>query len=270
MPEGPEVANTAKQLNEFSDSKIISLKITKDFKHQYLEVLFEVLPVKIISVSSYGKKILFHLRTCPENPEKIIEEDILMVSSLMMTGYWSREEGTHCRLILELEHGIKIFYNDVRNFGNIEIFCYGDKEDYLQNFGPDLLKSALSKEVWLKIFRSHNNKVICKMLLEGSIIAGIGNYLRAEILYHARINPLCKISHISDEELETLRICSHRIILESYLKGGLTISDYQNLNGSIGKFECCVYNRDKDPEGRKITKEKINGRSIYYVKEIQK
>lgn len=107
-----------------------------------------------------------------------------------------------------------------------------------KNLGPDPLSERWCEEEALSNLLKFPNEKIGAVLLNQSVIAGIGNILRNEILFRAKVNPERRICEISDEELRhILRIChelSHKF-LELKLK-----------NGSIKEI-LMVYNRFNRP-----------------------
>lgn len=135
----------------------------------------------------------------------------------------------------------------------------------LPNLGPDILEIELTSHEWACIFAKNGGKVLHALLLEQKIISGIGNYLKSDICYEARVLPDRKVSSLSPWEVEALRVAAHKIIRESYACGGLTIKSYWSPDGSTGKYPARVYNRRVDNYGQKIVYAKIGGRGTYYV-----
>ncbi|MEM1856140.1 MAG: hypothetical protein QXG70_04135 [Candidatus Methanomethylicaceae archaeon] len=106
------------------------------------------------------------------------------------------------------------------------------------SLGPDPLSEQWNEEIALNNLLKFSNEKIGVILLNQSIIAGIGNILRNEILFRAKINPERKIFEISNNELRNIiKICyelSHKF-LELKLK-----------NNSIKEI-LMVYNRFNQP-----------------------
>lgn len=281
MPEGPEVKSIADELNhlirDYPD--LISLDYDQGSRYDRKPLLHReefnaLLPRKIICLRTKGKKLIFDLG------------GIYLISSLGMEGRWTKNPGRHSNLWLSFGSVFKsnrllvkvmeerLYFDDSRHFGEM-IICLSDSElqSHLINVGPDLLAEEISREKWLEIFRgkSLQNKEITAMLLEQKLVSGIGNYLRAEILYRSKINPGRLIGDLSDEELERLRIIAHQIIKYSYLSKGCTIRSFWNLSGQAGKFQCQVYNHKKDPQGNSVVQTKFkDGRTTWWVPSVQK
>ncbi len=262
MPEGPEVHRICDSIQPLLINKIlISLEFNEYCKYASKKVLKnyeafkKLLPLKIVNVQAVGKKIVIFL-----------EKDISIVSSLGMTGHWVIKKENHSNLWLDVcntdkqDEKMRLYYDDQRRFGNLEIYLDQESlEKKLKSFGPDILATEVSKDEWLTIFRKRYfaNKEICVAILDEKGISGIGNYLRAEIIYRARIYPWTKVSDLSDKQLEILRIKSHKVIRESYASGGVTIESFWDCYGEPGKFrsKLRVYNRKKDDYGNPVCKD---------------
>jgi len=129
-----------------------------------------------------------------------------------------------------------------------------------------------------KAVRKENNKEkrIGNVLVNQKVISGIGNYLRADGLWLARISPFRKVGELSDKELETIYNCFRALMWGDYAP------DEARKKGYIGgdfkiphdyKREFFIYRQETDIEGRKVVKEKLyegtQKRYIYWIPEIQ-
>ena len=112
---------------------------------------------------------------------------------------------------------------------------------------------------------------ITKGLMDQSLMSGIGNYLKSEILFASRISPHRNIEDITDKELKILYTQARKIIKESYVLGGLSVKDFLNIEGKEGESYKLikVYCKTKI-DGKKIKKEKTkDGRTTHWVPELQ-
>lgn len=263
MPEGPEVRNITRKLNiRLAGANLISFSIGE--KKDLLQNL------TIVNVACRGKLIVFILRGEEGNTPSPLASLIYISSSLGMTGSWTQNKGSYTKAVLYTSVG-NFYYEDMRGFGKIAVHKTEEELDQrLSKIGFDLLEASLHHgqipdEQWLSFFNRKSRKKICVFLLEQDKIAGIGNYLRSEILHQAGINPHRVISSLSDEELLLLRNSTQEIIVRAYQSNGLTIKDYIDPEGEKGSFVCSVYGRKVDEQGRPIITEKVSGRSIFYV-----
>ena len=90
-------------------------------------------------------------------------------------------------------------------------------------------------------------------------ISGIGNYLRSEIMYFAKINPFSFIIDLSDEEVKNIY----------YWIITLPASSFHSQKFKNKNYNFAVYMRSFDPNGNEVLRCKDNNRMIHYVKEIQ-
>ena len=276
MPEGPEVRTIADWLNsQVLNKEITSLKYNSTSRYYKTGIvdhdkLNALLPMKITEIEAKGKKIFFGL----ENNEG---DFVFLVSSLMMEGKWTWEKTKHSDLWFETKDK-KLYFNDTRHFGTLEIFLSEEElKNRISDLGPDLLNDNVSVDVWKKKIsevangRSKKLQKIGLFLMEQKYFCGIGNYLRAEILYAAKISPHRLLCEISNDESEQLFKCCREIIASSYNSQGATLATYRNPHGGKGSFEVVVYNKSHDPNGNEVIGEDIGDkRTTHWVPKVQK
>jgi formamidopyrimidine-DNA glycosylase len=140
-----------------------------------------------------------------------------------------------------------ITYNDARRFGLIS-YCESDKirqHRIFANIGIDPFDTNLTVDYLYSKLKNKRNP-IKMLLLDQSIINGIGNIYASEALYDSGISPLREGYSLNNSELEKL-ITSIRKILEKAIKaGGSTLKDYRKPDGSMGYFQNahCVYDKE--------------------------
>lgn len=182
-----------------------------------------------------------------------------------------------------------VSFTDTRRFGQATFFGDGSSKSGinavrqdLESLGPDLLEHALTTPIKPKAWRALfartgvrgqlkiGTRQICQILLEQEFVAGIGNYLKSEILYYSGIVPFRAAADLSDEEWETIRQVAHHIIKVSYQYGGLTIESYTMPNDKIGRYPVAIYGKTKDPKGFTVLRgETADKRTSYWVEEVQ-
>ena len=277
MPEGPEVKKTVDGLREAVENReIYSLSpmsgrySRKDFPG--FKDFCEHYPRLVTGVGCKGKFIYF-----------LFADGSSLWNTLGMTGYWSQAERKHSRIRMfikedgqEESRGDALFYNDMRNFGTFKyVKTYEELEKKLASIGPDVLSDPPSfrefKNCLLKGKRAE--KTIAENIMNQSIVSGIGNYLKAEILYDCKVSPHRACASLSDSDLKRILESSIRITNLSYDLGGATIKNYRNTSGKEGVYtrRFAVYNQDNDPHGNKVTKEVTKDkRTTHWVPELQK
>jgi len=191
-----------------------------------------------------------------------------------MTGQFSPTRGKHPCFIFQ--YGDKeMVFNDPRHFGTIK-FTKSKQEltDKLNNLGWDPLANTLEKyDSFIRDTLKKSNKCIGQLLLDQGIFCGVGNYVRAESLYAAKLSPWRATSSLTKEEVTTLQNAIINVMTASYQHQGATIHSYQTPFGDEGKYSNSfkVYGLKNDSNGFKIKREKMkDGRAIYWCPDLQK
>ena len=79
------------------------------------------------------------------------------------------------------------------------------RDNYLQRLGPDVLGPPISDDVFLRRVRSQGNTAIGEVVMNQTVVCGIGNIYKSEILFREHIHPLTPTSQLTDEQLLKLR-----------------------------------------------------------------
>ena len=278
MPEGPEVTIVAEGLEEIlKDKYIINFGVTDNGRYRNKSpdnsVLFsDSLPLLVEKVENKGKLIYF---TFSSKKDKFY-----MVNTLGMSGVWKRRKEKHTCFFfeysssLESEEREKLYFIDQRHFGTIKFLTTKqDLEKKLKELGPDMLNDPkmnykLFKERLLKY--KHWN--IVKALMCQKIISGIGNYLKSESLYHARLSPFLKVEDLSEEQFYNLYQSIRLKIVSSYNQGGVSVKNFADVDDKKGQYHFTfqVYCEKYDKKGNKVEKVVLDDkRSTYYVPSLQ-
>jgi DNA-formamidopyrimidine glycosylase len=287
MPEGAEVRRVADALHDRISGKWIrDIKINEKsryFKTGGIEGMYKLsFPLFISCINSKGKKIVFECLYYSESKK----HKIFLISSLAMTGRWQYHEDKHSgiELILSSNPNIKkscnsvvessAFFDDQRHFGSLHI-CFSEAEvkEVLGAVGPDLLSEDISFDYYNTVISNKRleSKQICGFLLEQKYFSGVGNWVRAEVLYEACISPHRTLCSLTEDEKYLVYYYSIKILREAYEVRGLTISNYIDPEGELGTYEVKVYGQDKDPFGNTVVREVLNDkRTIHWVPQVQK
>ena len=182
----------------------------------------------------------------------------------------------HEHVIITFDDNTDLRYHDTRKFGRM-ILCLKDdiyKLEEITKQGYEPNSKGLTKEyLYSKIHKL--NLAIKTILLDQTIISGLGNIYANEVLYAARVNPFKKGKDISLKECQSIIDATNDIIPKAIEMGGTTIKSYTSSLGVTGRFQQNLNVHMKDKEKCKcchsiILKEKINGRSTYYCPKCQK
>lgn len=171
---------------------------------------------------------------------------------------------------LEIE---ALLYNDVRHMGDVRILDEVGFREKWTSIGPDLLAEDVPDSVWLECISRPRlaNKQICDFLMDQKYFSGIGNYLKAEILYGCRIKPDRPLSSLTEKEKRLLLSKSSSIIRDAHSNGGLTIRSFYSPTGATGTFRVLVYNQSSDPNGYPVEKSVFKDkRTTHWVPAVQR
>ncbi|MFI3260862.1 MAG: DNA-formamidopyrimidine glycosylase [bacterium] len=266
MPELPEVETVRNVLlKKIKNKKIVSSEIYhNNIIENDIKYFEETIKNKsIIDIKRNGKYLIFEL------------EDKYLISHLRMEGkfYYNEdkvEKTKHDHVIINFENDNNLVYNDTRKFGKMRIIDKEEYDDYFKKIG--LEPKDLTEEYLIEKFKK-SNKSIKTVLLDQSIIAGLGNIYANEVLFESKIDPLKKGSEITREEINNIITSSQNIIEKSIKEGGCTIKSYTSSLGVTGNYQTFLkvhlQSNCKDC-GSEIIKEKIDGRSTYYCLNCQR
>jgi formamidopyrimidine-DNA glycosylase len=164
-------------------------------------------------------------------------------------------------------------FNDPRHFGTLK-FVRGRKalEKKLSTIGPDMLSDPPTAEEFSTLILKKSSRTICEALLDQSTISGVGNYIKSEALYRAKILPTRPVTDISPYEYVMLHKAVIDVCKEAYEARGSTISTYRNVDDTPGdgQFSFRVYGRDLDPLGNVVFHATTpDGRTSWWVPTVQ-
>jgi formamidopyrimidine-DNA glycosylase len=215
------------------------------------------LPTEVVGVGCHGKFMYLLLRSGWN-----------IWSTLGMTGWWSRGEHKHSRIRFGFADGGWVHFNDQRNFGTMK-FSYGPTElkRKLQSLGPDMMAEEVPRERFVQIMRKRNNWNVCEALMDQSVVAGVGNYVKAEALWLARIDPRAEVGDLSDDALDELRTSIRNVLLSSFEHDGATFMSHKNFDGDPGSYseQFLCYGRKIDFEGNPVERlQTPDGRTTHW------
>lgn len=147
--------------------------------------------------------------------------------------FYDPTELTHCRVMLELNDGRKLLYNDSRKFGRLELWPHAQEHNALAGLGPEPLSPEFTLAV-LTTNLSTRKGPIKAVLLNQEIVAGLGNIYADEALYMAAIHPLRPANGLLPDELARLHAAIVEVLSSSIAYGGTTFSGYRGLRGELG------------------------------------
>ena len=293
MPELPEVETVRKGLEQKLNNFIIKkVEICRDStiafpdkNEEFVEGLYNSL---IYKWDRRGKYLIGKLKKIENENiqfplEKFSKNNGFLIVHLRMTGYFKFIDNItppckHTRIRFFDKNNHELRYIDVRSFGQMWWIKQGlspnkiikglgllGPEPFSKDFDTKYLKNVISKRT----------KSIKAILLDQTIVAGIGNIYADESLFSAGISPFREARTIKKNELIKLKKSIVTVLKKSIGSGGTTFSDFRDLEGENGNFglQTNVYRRT-GKECRKcgnlIKREKITGRSTHWCPKCQK
>jgi len=277
MPEGPEVKLVVDKLSKKLINKTLIKIVVHNGKYtrftDQFNNIFNLLPLKISNIDCKGKFIYF----------EFYANDIVIFNTLGMSGYWFSSSETkslpdvgvyskkHNNVEFVFSNGSSYYFNDMRNFGNIIISNQQDLINKLNKLGVDILnpKNEFNKFYDLITKKSNLTKQISLVLLDQTIVAGCGNYIRAEVLYLCKINPFITIKNLSNTDFKNLYNYLKKVAYISYdIELGIKYSILKVNDKLIKMYEnrvFLIYMQEIGPYGEEIKTKKMGDRTIYYV-----
>ena len=305
MPELPEVTTTVRGLQKVLPNLFITSVWTdiakekqplKQFKDTIKNDVFfqkfkkEVINKKIINVERRAKNILINI----ENSKTILIH-LKMTGHIIYGNYnYNKKENKwfpdaeerkslhdpynrFIHVVFSLSNQKQFVFCDSRKFGKVTIIDTNSENIHLKNIGPEPLEKDFTFEKFKeRLFLKKNNN-IKTILMDQSIIAGIGNIYSDEMLWLADIHPESKPVNIPSKQLQDLFKKMRDILNKGIDFGGDSMSDYRNINGERGNFQNHhnVYKKKNEKCSKKncggvIIRKVINGRSAHYCNKHQK
>jgi formamidopyrimidine-DNA glycosylase len=178
----------------------------------------------------------------------------------------------HDHVVLHMENGARITFNDARRFGAMDLMPTERAGDHmlLKDLGPEPFGNDFN-EPYLAGRLKGRKTPIKAALLDQRIVAGLGNIYVAETLYRARISPLRLAGDLAEPQVHGLVPVIREVLAEAIEAGGSSLRDFRQANGELGYFSkhFQVYDREGDPcetpgcQGT-ITRTVQSGRSSFW------
>lgn len=250
MPELPEVQTTVSGINETLPGAII-LDVCHDWErmfrdNSYIEVRKIVRGATIQNATRRGKHILIHL-----NNKHTIIVHMKMTGHLMVGKYKKTKTGfvpvntaspladpfnRFIHVVFTLQDGRSLVFCDARKFGkiSIEVTEHLPRSPLLSHLGPEPLDQNTTADIFTKCVQSKPKAKIKSVLLDQSIIAGIGNIYSDELLWLSKVHPESRVQNIPQKLFPTLFKNTQKVLCDGLEFGGDSTSDYRNIHGKSG------------------------------------
>jgi formamidopyrimidine-DNA glycosylase len=281
MPELPEVETVLRGIEpHLIGNQIKEVQINRpDLRIPFPPDLKEILSgQRVTRLERRAKYILIHLKN---GKALVVHLGMSGKLSVQPRGHNAPQE-KHDHLVLMLQDGKNIVYNDPRRFGMIFLVESDNQAGHpaFALLGPEPFGKEFTP-VYLKEKFSAKKTSIKQALLDQRIVAGLGNIYVCEALYYAGIDPRKEAGKISLPKLALLVSAVQAVLKKAIKAGGSTLKDYRTADGALGYFQhsFAVYDKAHLPCGQcdcKIDKtggvKRIvqSGRSTFYCPVKQK
>jgi formamidopyrimidine-DNA glycosylase len=298
----PEIVEVKKYvdflLSKFKNKSIINISILRGryknhepFDNYHL--IKKNLPLRVLDVLSKGKLIYI-----------ILEDNYYILNTLGLFGGWiyysnKRDKYQfeemrdyieqdkldnyfnntikHLNIELKLSDENSLYFYDMLSFGTFKVITSQDELDKkLKTLGPDIMDLDTDYNLFLERLRKYDDKKIGIVLMNQKCISGIGNYLRADILWLSKINPFRLVKKLSDDEIYKIYYNSRLLTYGDYDRDKAIILGIIKKKDKIPKDyerDFFVYDQEYDIYNNKVIKEELydgsQKRFIYYVKKYQ-
>jgi formamidopyrimidine-DNA glycosylase len=281
MPELPEVETVARGLQKsIVGRRILSVRLGKTDFIDDPAVLEQHLPGRqILAVERYGKFMLLRLSAREAGNEHSENGDADAASLLVhlgMTGQLApfaaaQPYAKHTHVWFQLDDGRELRYTDPRRFGRIAYLSGARLAEELTPFGADPL--LVSEDEFASRIRSRSAQIKA-LLLNQSVLRGVGNIYADESLWRAKIHPARLGAELSKKQTQLLRRVLQDVLRKAIVARGSSISDFLDAEGEPGEYQ--RHHRAYGREGKRcyrcgtaIRRVIVAGRSSHFCPKCQ-
>ncbi|RDC72783.1 bifunctional DNA-formamidopyrimidine glycosylase/DNA-(apurinic or apyrimidinic site) lyase [Rhodovulum sp. 12E13] len=204
----------------------------------------------------------------------------VLISGVQLGAYQHEHAApqAHDHIVLDMEGGARVTYNDPRRFGMWDLMATGTEEGHrlLAGLGPEPLGNAFD-EPYLAARLKGRNTPVKAALLDQRLVAGLGNIYVCEVLHRTGISPVRKAGRLSAARAASLVPAIRAVLTEAIEAGGSSLRDYRQADGELGYFQHVfrVYGRQDQPcrtPGCAGTVRRVvqSGRSSFYCPVCQR
>ena len=272
MPELPEVETVKRALlPHLLEHKITRIETHRDDLRYPLAPLHtpELLDKTVVSVRRRARYLIVEL----ENLYAFIIH--LGMSGSLRVVPAKTERLKHEHIVWHLDDGMTLRFDCPRRFGFVKVCTLsaaGADPSELNLLGPEPLSAEFNAGYLYEITRKRNAPVK-SLIMNNTLVVGVGNIYVTEALFNSKISPLRKAMNLTKEQCTVLVAEIKKVLAHSIEIGGTTIATYKSVDGSEGKFvrHLKVYGKQKCSLcGAPIEQKRIGGRNSYYCPKCQK
>ncbi len=248
MPELPEVETVRRGLEIAMQGHLLQAVLQRrpDLRRPFPPFFVERLTGRrVMALERRAKYLILRL-----------DEDLALLIHLGMSGRLliTRQDesppGKHDHVIFDLDTGVRVVFHDPRRFGAMDLTSASLIGDHplLRDIGPEPLDASFTvKSLAPRLMK--RSSAIKIVLLDQTVIAGIGNIYASEALFRAGIAPDRAADELRPFEIAKLVPAIKQVLTEAVAAGGSSLRDHRQPNGELGYFQhgFKVYDREGQP-----------------------
>jgi formamidopyrimidine-DNA glycosylase len=278
MPELPEVETVRRGLLPAMEGRlIVRAEVNRpDLRFALPERMAERLTgVRVTALRRRSKYILADLDSGETLLIHLGMSGRMLVSGITLGAFFHDHPAPekHDHVVLHLEGGARVTFNDARRFGAMDLMQTASAESHplLAQIGPEPMGNAFDG-AYLAARLQGRNTPIKSALLDQRLVAGLGNIYVCEVLFRAGIAPSRLAGQIKDPA--ALVPIIREVLAEAIEAGGSSLKDYRRTDGELGYFQkaFAVYGREGEAClscGQPIQRITQSGRSSFFCAACQ-
>lgn len=274
MPELPEVETVVRGLRAvLPGRRILNVRLGKtDFIEDPAALERDLPGSRVGSIDRHGKYIVVRLESSGGRASAGSLLIHLGMTGQILVGPPEAPVAPHTHVFLALDDGRELRYVDVRRFGKMRLLAGDSPETRLEKLGLDALEAT--EDQFIALVKSRRARIKA-LLLDQTVLRGMGNIYTDEGLWRARIHPMRIGANLKDAELRRLYRAVRGVLNEAIRMRGSSISDYVDSDGRRGEFQ--LRHRVYQRLGKKcfrgdatIRRAIVAGRSSYFCPACQR
>lgn len=287
MPELPEVETIRRELQTAIVGRTIrnvDIRLAKIVKMPAVTFRRHVVGSKVVAIHRRAKLLLIHVSSGwtiiihLKMSGQLIWQPVrgkLRVGGHPIPGGTLNLPNTYSHVIF-LMNGGTLFFNDQRQFGFVKLLKTAELNQWLidAGYGPEPLVAEFTYDVFSAILKGHSKKRIKPMLLDQTVVAGLGNIYADESLHFAKIRPIRRVGSLRPAERQELYRGIRHVLTLSLRHKGTSADQYVTTSGEPGRMLSFlkVYGRGGQRCrrcGGTIKKMVLAGRGTHYCPDCQ-
>lgn len=153
----------------------------------------------------------------------------------------------HDHVVLDFDNGARVTFNDPRRFGAMDLIQTKDLDHHalIKVLGPEPFSNTFN-ETYLTQKIGAKKSPIKSVLLDQSIVAGLGNIYVCEVLHKTHIAPQRLAKDVNQNEIANLIPAIRQVLTDAIQAGGSSLRDFRQADGELGYFQHSfdVYGRE--------------------------